>query len=201
MYRLSEVSYRRRFPYFFTRVIATGSVASPRMLLCNKSSLDISTGRAKWKRCGACCITASRRRRTMDRDEKMPVRTTALCAAVQAVGGGLGWSVLPPLMPVIAKELGISHAMGGVVWGAASLGIALASPLGGAAVDRYGPRRVAGVAMAVGAMACAARAWVSSPWTLALTMLLFGAHIGFSAPAIPKALAAHVAPARLARAN
>ena len=128
-------------------------------------------------------------------------RTTALCAMAQAVGGGLGWSVLPPLMPAIAKELGISHAMGGVVWGAASLGIALSSLVGGAAVDRFGPRRVAGLALVAGAFACAARAWAVGPWSLAAAMLVFGAHIGFSAPAIPKALASHVPSARLARAN
>ncbi|HEY6459200.1 MAG TPA: MFS transporter, partial [Polyangiaceae bacterium] len=88
----------------------------------------------------------------------MPGRTTALCAMVQAVGGGLGWSVLPPLMPAIAKDLGISHAMGGFVWGAASLGIAIASIAGGAAVDRFGPRRVGALALLAGAVACAARA-------------------------------------------
>jgi MFS family permease len=129
------------------------------------------------------------------------VRTTALCAMVQAVGGGLGWSVLPALMPSIARELGISHAMGGLVWGAASLGIALASPLGGAAVDRFGPRRVAALALVAGAFACAARALAVGPWSLAATMLVFGAHIGFCAPAIPKALASHVPLGRLARAN
>ena len=128
-------------------------------------------------------------------------RTTALCAMAQAVGGGLGWSVLPPLMPAIAKELGISHAMGGIVWGAASLGVALSSMLGGAAVDRFGPRRVAGLALVAGAFACAARAWAVGPWSLAAAMLVFGAHIGFCAPAIPKALAAHVPMTRLARAN
>src|SRR5271166_6986741 len=100
-------------------------------------------------------------------------RTTALCAMIQAVGGGLGWSVLPPLMPAIAKELGISHAMGGVVWGAAPLGIALSSLLGGAAVDRFGPRRVAGLALVAGAFACAARAWAVGPWSLAAAMLVF----------------------------
>jgi MFS family permease len=134
-------------------------------------------------------------------DRTMSGRTTALCAATQAVGGGLGWSVLPPLMPRIAHELGISHAMGGLVWGAASLGIAIASPFGGAAVDRFGPRRAAGFALLAGAIACAARAWVVGPWSLAAAMLVFGAHIGFCAPAVPKALAGHVPPSRLARAN
>src|ERR1019366_3270188 len=81
-------------------------------------------------------------------------RTTALCAMVQAVGGGLGWSVLPPRMPSIARELGISHSMGGIVWGAASLGVAMSSLLGGAAVDRFGLRRVAGLALVAGALAC-----------------------------------------------
>ena len=128
-------------------------------------------------------------------------RTTALCAMVQAVGGGLGWSVLPPLMPSIARELGISHSMGGIVWGAASLGVAMSSLLGGAAVDRFGPRRVAGLALVAGALACASRAWAVGPWSLAATMLVFGMHIGFCAPAIPKALAAHVPMNRLARAN
>ncbi len=128
-------------------------------------------------------------------------RTTALCAMVQAVGGGLGWSVLPPLMPAIARDLGISHAMGGLVWGAVSLGVVLSSLLGGAAVDRFGPRRVAGLALVAGAVACAARAWAVGPWSLAVAMLVFGVHIGFCAPAIPKALAAHVPLARLARAN
>jgi ACS family hexuronate transporter-like MFS transporter len=134
-------------------------------------------------------------------DRAMPARTTALCAMIQAIGGGLGWSVLPPLMPQIARELGISHAMGGMVWGAAPLGIALSSLLGGAAVDRFGPRRVAGLALMAGSVACAARSWAIGPWSLAAAMLVFGLHIGFCAPAIPKVLAAHVPPARLARAN
>jgi CP family cyanate transporter-like MFS transporter len=125
----------------------------------------------------------------------------AMCAAMQAVGGGLGWSLVPPLMPTMAKELSLSHAMGGLVWGAASLGIALASPLGGAAVDRWGARRVAGGAMLVGALACAARAFATSGPALAGLMFVFGAHIGFTAPAIPKALAGHVPLARLGRAN
>jgi MFS family permease len=104
-------------------------------------------------------------------------------------------------MPRIAADLGISHAMGGLVWGAAPLGIALASPFGGAAVDRYGPRAVAGIAMVAGALTCGARALATGPWTLALAMLAFGLHIGFVAPAIPKALAGHVDARSLGRAN
>jgi len=130
-----------------------------------------------------------------------PTLVTFLAALLQGVGGGLGWSLLPPLMPTIASELGISHAVGGFVWGAASLGIALASPFGGAAVDRFGARRVAGAAMFVGALACAARALANGPFALAALMFLFGLHIGFVAPALPKALAGHVPLNKLARAN
>ncbi|MBI3181431.1 MAG: MFS transporter [Myxococcales bacterium] len=130
-----------------------------------------------------------------------PAMVTAMCAALQGVGGGLGWSLLPPLMPAIAADLSISHELGGLVWGAAPLGIALASPLGGAAVDRFGPRRVAGLAMLAGAAACASRALVESGGALAAAMFLFGLHVGFVAPSIPKALAGHVPLGRLGRAN
>lgn len=120
---------------------------------------------------------------------------------MQAVGGGLGWSLVPALMPEIARDLHVSHAAGGVVWGAASLGIAVAAPLGGAAVDRWGARRVAGVAALFGAATCAARAFVSSSAGLGLAMLAFGLHVGFVAPAIPKALAGEVPLRKLGRAN
>jgi MFS family permease len=130
-----------------------------------------------------------------------PRTATLLAATLQGVGGGLGWSLLPPLMGQIAAELQISHSAGGFVWGAAPLGIALASPFGGAAVDRYGPRRVAGVAMLIGALSCAARALAGDAVALGIAMFVFGLHVGFVAPAIPKSLAAHVPANRLARAN
>jgi nitrate/nitrite transporter NarK len=130
-----------------------------------------------------------------------PRTITGMGAAMQAIGGGLGWSLVPALMPQIAGELSLSHSEGAIVWGAASLGIALASPVGGAAVDRHGARRVGAIAMVVGAVACAARALTTDAWTLALAMLAFGMHVGFVAPAIPKALAGHVPATALGRAN
>ena len=133
--------------------------------------------------------------------EPRPRTATALAAALQGVGGGLGWSLLPPLMPSIAGELKLSHVASGVVWGMAPLGIALASPLGGAFVDKYGPRRVATWAMLAGALACAARAVAVDAFTLGAAMFAFGAHVGFVAPAIPKALSGHVDTKNLARAN
>lgn len=130
-----------------------------------------------------------------------PMATMMMCGAANAIGGGLAWSIVPALMPAIAKELSISQTMGGVVWGAAPLGIALCAPLGGAAVDRFGVRRVVTLALIFGAAACAARAFAVGPWSLALAMFAFGAHVGFCAPAIPKALAEHVAVQKLGRAN
>lgn len=130
-----------------------------------------------------------------------PVLVLAMCGLVHAVGGGLAWSVMPALMSTIGKDLGLGHAAGGFVFGAASLGIAVASPFGGAAVDRYGARRVAGIALVFGAIACALRAFATGTWSLALAMLAFGLHIGFTAPAVPKILAAHLPLARVARAN
>lgn len=130
-----------------------------------------------------------------------PVAVVAMCALLQGIGGGLGWSSMPALMPAIAKDLGLGHTASGFVFGAASLGIAIASPAGGAAVDRFGARKVAGFAVLLGAIACAARAFGTGVWSLAATMLVFGLHIGFTAPAVPKALAGHVKPTQIARAN
>jgi NNP family nitrate/nitrite transporter-like MFS transporter len=124
-----------------------------------------------------------------------------MATAMQAVGGGLGWSLLPPLMPLVAADLHIAPTASGLVWGSASLGIALGSPFGGTAVDRFGARRVGALAMLVGGAACALRVLATGTASLAATMLLFGLHVAFVAPALPKALAGHLEVARLARAN
>jgi AAHS family benzoate transporter-like MFS transporter len=202
-------------PYFFTVTIAPEEPTPRLVVRRNKSRLTLPLARLIHAGPGRVAVQhRATEEGAMERDV-MPVRgmvddasaplrgvrTTLLCVMVQAVGGGLGWSILPPLMPTIAKDLGISHATGGLVWGSAPLGIALAAPLGGAAVDRFGPRRVAGAALVAGAFACAARAWAVGPWSLALAMFAFGLHIGFCAPAIPKALAGHVPLSKLARAN
>ena len=84
-----------------------------------------------------------------------------IAKALQAIGGGLGWSIMPATMPVIAKELGLGHGASGFIFGAASLGIALASPVGGAAVDRFGARRVAGIAMLAGALSMGFSLWLT----------------------------------------
>ena len=52
------------------------------------------------------------------------------------------------------------------------------------------------VGAATAAVSCFLVRRMAGPWGLAATMLAFGAHIGFVAPAIPKALAAEVAPSR-----
>ncbi|HVO29907.1 MAG TPA: MFS transporter [bacterium] len=133
--------------------------------------------------------------------EKRPGLTMAVCGAVQGIGGGFAWSVVPVLMPAMAKDLHLSQTMGGLVWGAAPLGIALSAPVGGALVDRFGVRRTVPVALLFGALACAARAFAHDPFVLLAAMFAFGLHIGLCAPAIPKALAAHVPIQKLGRAN
>jgi predicted MFS family arabinose efflux permease len=60
---------------------------------------------------------------------------------------------------------------------------------------------VGGIAMLFGALLCAARVFCVGPMSLALCMLLFGLHIGFVAPSVPKALAVAVPAQKLARAN
>jgi MFS transporter, CP family, cyanate transporter len=132
---------------------------------------------------------------------KRPVRITSVVAMMNAVAGGLGWSVIPPFLPEISEELGLSHTMAGFVWGSVPLGVALASPIGGLLVDRTGSPLVAGLAMIAAGAAVAARALVHEAWTMALVMLVFGLATGIIIPALPKTLAEHVAVPRLARAN
>ena len=36
----------------------------------------------------------------MTTSPRQPIRTITMGATLQAVGGGLGWSLLPPLMPM-----------------------------------------------------------------------------------------------------
>jgi NNP family nitrate/nitrite transporter-like MFS transporter len=134
-------------------------------------------------------------------DGARPATVVAMCAALQGVGGGLGWSLVPPLLPLMATDLRLDHTWAGVAWGAAPLGIALAAPIGGALVDRFGVRWTAGLGLVAGAIACAARAWAVDGATLALAMFAFGLHVGICAPAVPKALAGHVPLASLARWN
>ena len=145
--------------------------------------------------------SASRTDSSPDSRVQRPLLVVAMCAAMQGIGGGLGWSLTPALMPTIGKDLGLGHTATGFVFDAASLGIALASPFGGAAVDRWGARKVAGLAMLAGALACASRAFATGTWSFAFTMFLFGLHVGFTAPAIPKALAGHLPVQKIARAN
>jgi MFS family permease len=113
----------------------------------------------------------------------------------------LCWASLPALMPVIAVDLSISHTMGGFIWGLLRLGVAIASPIGGVAVDRYGQRRVLGLALIVAGLATAGRSMAPDAWFLAFLMFLFGLSVGFLTPSIPKAIAGHMKPEHIGRAN
>jgi MFS transporter, CP family, cyanate transporter len=108
---------------------------------------------------------------------------------------------LPPLMPMIAAELSISHTMDGIIWGAVPLGVALLSVPGGAAVDRYGARLIGFLSIFAGAVAVGMRGMLYGAWSLALAMLMFGMTIAFQSPTMPKALADHTLPERLGAAN
>lgn len=130
-----------------------------------------------------------------------PGLMVVMTCLIQVVGGGLGWSSLPPLMPAIAAELSISHTMDGLIWGSVPLGLALFAILGGAAVDRYGARWVCFVAVLVSGILCGARGLLHSAWSLAAVMFAFGIMTAFQTPTIPKILAEHVPSERLGWAN
>ena len=126
-----------------------------------------------------------------------PRSTVAVSALVQGVAGGLGWSS----MAAALSELPLGPVERAVLWAAGPLGIVLASVTGGQVVDRFGARRVGAVGLLVGALACGLRAGASEVFALAACMALFGAQIGFVAPALSRALAASVPAASLSRVN
>ena len=134
-------------------------------------------------------------------EKTRPILTMAISCAVQFMTYGLGLSVLPPLMHTIATDLSISHTMGGVIWGAFTLGVGIASPFGGAAVDRYGARIVGALSVFCCAVAVMMRGAINDAWSMGITMLIFGLATGFQTPTIPKVLAAHIRGDRLGLAN
>jgi cyanate permease len=126
---------------------------------------------------------------------------TVVMVCVLELALALSWASITALMPVIAADLSISHIMGGLIWGALPLGVAIAAPFGGVAADRFGQRRVLAIAAIVGGFATGARALVPDAWSLAFVMLLFGLAIGVMTPCMPKAIAGHLRPEDIGKAN
>jgi len=99
---------------------------------------------------------------------------------------GIIYTVMPVLFSSIGREIDLSLAQVGFIWGAFPLGFALFSLLGGLLGDRLGFYKVIGVGCFAIALANAFRALTGDFVTLALSMLLCGISLGMVMPILPK---------------
>ena len=101
----------------------------------------------------------------------------------------LGWvsiylvkSVVPPLLPVLSSELGLSHAQAGLLETGYLMGyIVVKMPAGGLS-DRYGPRRVLAASMLGYGAASAATMWAGGFTEIFMLRLLVGLFQGVHLP-------------------
>lgn len=101
----------------------------------------------------------------------------------------LGWvsiylvkSVLPPVLPVLSSELGLSHAQAGLLETAYLIGYIAVKMPAGALSDRYGPRRVLAASMLGYGAASAATMWARGFTDIFALRLLVGLFQGVHLP-------------------
>lgn len=101
----------------------------------------------------------------------------------------LGWvsiylvkSVVPPVLPVLSSELGLSHAQAGLLETAYLIGYIVVKMPAGTLSDRYGPRRVLATSMLGYGAASAATMWARGFTDIFALRLLVGLFQGVHLP-------------------
>jgi MFS family permease len=124
-------------------------------------------------------------------------RTLLAAVLAQLAASALAWSGVVAQV----KASGISVVSMGWVWGSASLGLAVAAPLGTRAVATWGARRVGAVALALAAVVTLARLADTGLFALAAILFALGVTLGLLGPSIAAALVFNVKPSSLEPAN
>lgn len=131
------------------------------------------------------------------------MRARWLIVSLLFTGGAISYldrAALSVAAPLIAKALDLDAAHLGIVFSVFFLGYAPMSFIGGAAADRFGPRRVLLVAMTIWSIACGATAAATTLAFLIVIRLIFGMGEGpFCATAV-KMVSHHFEPERQASA-
>lgn len=99
---------------------------------------------------------------------------------------GIPFTAMPVLFSSVARELQLTLAHVGMVWGAFPLGVALFSILGGLLGDRFDLRKIIGIGCFVIALANGLRGTSDDTATLIIFMFLCGASVSMVIPNLPK---------------
>ena len=110
-----------------------------------------------------------------------------LMANVVFIGAvGMPFTAMPVLFSSVTRELQLTLAHVGMIWGALPLGVALFSILGGLLGDRFDLRKVIGIGCLVIALTNGLRGTSGDPVILIILMFLCGASLGIVIPNLPK---------------
>lgn len=125
-----------------------------------------------------------------------------LVVLAKLITDGFMLSGTSPLLPFAAKEMHLSHAQVGSIWGAIPFGMLITAILGGVLADRFGVKRVLSIAIIFATVTGGARFFAHSYAIFWLTMFLMGLGMGATIPNLSKVVGIWFAgTAHLGRAN
>jgi len=110
---------------------------------------------------------------------------------------GIPFTAMPVLFSSVKRELQLTLAHVGMIWGALPLGVALFSILGGLLGDRFDLRKVIGIGCFAIAIANGLRGFSGDPATLVISMFLCGASLSIVIPNLPKIIGLFFPPRQL----
>ena len=123
-------------------------------------------------------------------EQKPPFRWIILLLAVlvNLFVNGMSSSCMPSLYGEINKDIPMTYAQWGTVWGIRSVPMVLFALIGGMSADRLGIRSVVGLAVVLMGVLGIGRAFVYDFGQLVLMMFLMGVSSSFLMPNLPKTL-------------
>lgn len=120
---------------------------------------------------------------------------------VNVVVTGIAWNYLIMFVPEVVADLGLELASWGALWAGIPLGVLLFSLPAGALGDRLGVRVSLAAGLVIAAVALAARAAVSGPLSMFVSMVGFGLALALVMSSFPKAIAQLFPSSELGMAN
>ena len=121
----------------------------------------------------------------------------AMITAILTGAIGIPFVAMPVLFSSINKELNLTLAQTGMVWGALPVGVALFSLPGGLLGDRFGFHKIIGVGCFIIALTNAFRGITNDAITLTIAMLLCGISLAAVVPNLPKVASLYFPPRQL----